>query len=84
MSSVINCDIIRVSFFPAPLGEELLERLKSTFYDDPKNVLALNACTITDPLEVCTSRYRTQQTQHVFTYRVNKLELSNVNLMQVI
>lgn len=55
----------------APLSEETIEKLKATFYDDPKNVLAQNACTRVEPLEICTSRCRVQETQHVFSHKVS-------------
>ncbi|KAK7604711.1 hypothetical protein V9T40_005897 [Parthenolecanium corni] len=54
----------------APLSEETIEKLKATFYDDPKNVLAQNACTRVEPLEICTSRCRVQETQHVFSHKI--------------
>ncbi|XKL64742.1 hypothetical protein PGB90_004828 [Kerria lacca] len=53
-----------------PLNPEVIQKLKTTFYDDPKNVLAQNACTRVEPLEICTSRTRFEQTQHVFFYKI--------------
>lgn len=53
-----------------PLSEETIEKLKATFYDDPKNVLAQNACTRVEPYEICTSRCRVQETQHVFSHKI--------------
>lgn len=54
----------------APLDSDLLNQLRSAFYADPKNELAQNACTRIDPLEICTSRQRVQNSQHVFSYKV--------------
>lgn len=53
------------------LGSDTLQKFTDNFYNDPKNVLALNACTKYDPLEMCLSRKRLEEIgQHVFTTKV--------------
>ncbi|XP_022255542.1 bleomycin hydrolase-like [Limulus polyphemus] len=52
------------------LSSETLESFKKAFYDDPKNLLAQNACSTRDPLEVCLLRKTSEKTQHVYTNKV--------------
>ena len=52
------------------LTSDILEILNSNFMKDPKNLLAQNACTKYDPLEMCLSRKRLEEIQHVFTHKV--------------
>lgn len=52
------------------LALNTLDKYRETFYSDSKNVLALNACTRADPLEVCTSRKNLELTQHVYQHKV--------------
>ncbi|XP_046979472.1 bleomycin hydrolase isoform X1 [Schistocerca americana] len=54
----------------AALTPEILQRFRTNFYSEPKNCLAQNACTRTDPLDVCMSRKQLEETQHVFTHKV--------------
>ncbi|KAB0791799.1 hypothetical protein PPYR_03599 [Photinus pyralis] len=54
----------------AVLSRELLEKYRTSFNSDPKNILAQNVCTKYDPFEVCLSRRRLQESQHVFTYKI--------------
>ncbi|XP_065217746.1 bleomycin hydrolase [Planococcus citri] len=53
-----------------PLSEEQLNKLKTAFYTDPKNILAQNACTRSEPLEVCISNSRVQESIHVFSHKI--------------
>ncbi|XP_026686444.1 bleomycin hydrolase [Diaphorina citri] len=54
----------------APLTSDLLDKFRSDFYECPKNVVAQNACSRLDVLEVCTSRERLQNVSHNFTHKV--------------
>ncbi|XP_053667880.1 bleomycin hydrolase [Anopheles marshallii] len=57
--------------FPkAPLNEEFFQKCRTDFYDCPKNVLAQNVCTRIDPFDACLSRKSLENTQHVFTYKI--------------
>lgn len=60
-----------LDFQKNPLNKELLERWRSEFYACPKNVLAQNACSKLDVLDVCTSRQRLQEISHQFTHKVD-------------
>lgn len=53
------------------LSEETLDYYRNRFYENPSNVLALNACTRTDPTEVCISRSRANELQHVYSHKVD-------------
>ncbi|XP_049537214.1 bleomycin hydrolase isoform X3 [Anopheles darlingi] len=55
---------------PSPLNEEFFQKCRSEFYDCPKNVLAQNVCTRIDPFDACLSRKTLENTQHVFTYKI--------------
>lgn len=57
----------------AALSPEKLQKFRTSFYADAKNILAQNACTRVDPLEVCLSRKHIEETQHVFTHKVSKI-----------
>ncbi|XP_067015155.2 bleomycin hydrolase isoform X2 [Anabrus simplex] len=57
-------------FLTAALSPETLQKFRNSFYADPKNILAQNVCTRVDPLEVCLSRRHLEETQHVFTHKV--------------
>jgi len=52
------------------LTPEILDTFFEKFYSDSKNVLSQNVCTRFDPLELCLSRKRLEETQHVFTHKV--------------
>lgn len=54
-----------------PLTKTGLQALRQEFYKCPKNKLAQNACVQKDPLELAMNRTRLEQTQHIFS---NKLE----------
>ncbi|XP_055547023.1 bleomycin hydrolase [Wyeomyia smithii] len=56
--------------FTAPLSEEFFQKCRTDFYECPKNVLAQNVCTRIDPFEACMSRRALENTQHVFTYKI--------------
>ncbi|KAL1453681.1 hypothetical protein WDU94_010001 [Cyamophila willieti] len=58
------------NFEKAPLTEEVLEKFRSEFFSCPKNVVAQNACSKLDVLDVCTSRQRVQNVSHNFTHKV--------------
>ncbi|XP_050082592.1 bleomycin hydrolase isoform X1 [Anopheles aquasalis] len=57
-------------FCRAPLNEEFFQKCRTEFYDCPKNVLAQNVCTRIDPFDACLSRKTLENTQHVFTYKI--------------
>ncbi|XP_046385632.1 bleomycin hydrolase isoform X2 [Ischnura elegans] len=57
-------------YSPSPLSPETLQKFRSSFYSDHKNILAQNVCTRVDPLEACLSRKHLEETQHVFTHKV--------------
>ncbi|KDR10497.1 bleomycin hydrolase [Zootermopsis nevadensis] len=52
------------------LNLETLQKFRISFYADPKNILAQNVCTRVDPLDVCLSRKHLEETQHVFSHKV--------------
>ncbi|CAL8091222.1 unnamed protein product [Orchesella dallaii] len=56
----------------AQLTSDLLTSLREEFYADEKNRVAQNACTRTDPLEVCTSRNNLEEISHVFNRRIEQ------------
>lgn len=53
-----------------PLSEEFFQKCRTDFYDCPKNVLAQNVCTRMDPFEAAICRKTLENTQHVFTYKI--------------
>ncbi|CAH0549297.1 unnamed protein product [Brassicogethes aeneus] len=53
------------------LSLENLEKFKKEFYSNDKNVLAQNVCSRVDPFDVSLSRKVLEETQHVFS---NKIE----------
>lgn len=52
------------------MTNDFFEECKQKFYECPKNRLAQNACSRVDPFEVAISRQTIENTQHVFTYKV--------------
>ncbi|XP_076640760.1 bleomycin hydrolase isoform X1 [Halictus rubicundus] len=54
----------------AELTDELLAQLREKFYEDRRNVLAQNVCTRTHPIEACISRKVLEDSQHVFTHKI--------------
>ncbi|KZS17904.1 Bleomycin hydrolase [Daphnia magna] len=56
------------------LTSDVVERLNNSFHKDPKNLLAQNACTKYDPLEMCLSRKRLEEIHHVFTHKVDEVK----------
>lgn len=56
--------------FSAPLTEDTFKKWRTDFFKCEKNVLAQNICSRTDPFEVALSRKVLENTQHVFTYKV--------------
>ncbi|XP_052870148.1 bleomycin hydrolase isoform X1 [Anopheles cruzii] len=68
--NVINHDKPDETFEKAPLNEEFFQKCRTDFYDCPKNVLAQNVCTRIDPFDACLSRKSLENTQHVFTYKI--------------
>ncbi|PRD25926.1 UNVERIFIED_CONTAM: Bleomycin hydrolase [Trichonephila clavipes] len=53
------------------LHPSILNQFRKNFEADQKNLLALNACAKTDPLEVCQQRHIIESTSHVFTHKVD-------------
>ncbi|XP_067130032.1 bleomycin hydrolase [Centruroides vittatus] len=53
------------------LTPERLNQFQKSFESDPKNLLALNACTKHDPFELCLNRLNLQQVSHVFSHKVD-------------
>lgn len=53
-----------------PLSENTIKKWRDEFFKCEKNILAQNVCTRWDPFEVCLSRKSIENTQHVFTYKV--------------
>ncbi|XP_037937785.1 bleomycin hydrolase-like isoform X2 [Teleopsis dalmanni] len=47
-----------------------LDKWRKDFYEEPKNILAQNVCSRVDPFDVCLSRKKLEQTNHVFNYKV--------------
>jgi len=70
VASPVNKPEMSACTAAAPISSELLRSLRETFYADEKNRLAQNACTRTDPLEICTSRTNIEDVNHVFNRRV--------------
>lgn len=56
--------------FAASLSADTLQKFRNSFYADAKNILAQNVCTRVDPLDVCMSRKHLEETQHVFTHKI--------------
>uniref|UniRef100_T1J2L0 Bleomycin hydrolase n=1 Tax=Strigamia maritima TaxID=126957 RepID=T1J2L0_STRMM len=54
----------------AGLSADTLQKYCTSFYSDPKNVLAQNVVTKQDPLEVCITRQSIEETCHVFTHKI--------------
>lgn len=54
----------------AELTNELLAQLREKFYEDKRNILAQNICTRTHPIEACISRKVLEESQHVFTHKI--------------
>lgn len=50
---------------------EVLNQLRAKFYADNRNVQAQNVCTKTNPIEACISRKVLEETQHVFTHKID-------------
>ncbi|XP_066596077.1 bleomycin hydrolase [Prorops nasuta] len=52
------------------LTEITLTKFRNEFYSESRNVLAQNVCTRTNPIDACTSRQLIQETQNVFTHKI--------------
>ncbi|XP_031833879.1 bleomycin hydrolase isoform X2 [Nomia melanderi] len=52
------------------LTPEIVSQLRAKFYEDNRNILAQNICTKTHPIEACISRKVLEETQHVFTHKI--------------
>lgn len=59
-----------LQLFLVPLGDETIKKWHEKFYACPKNRLAQNVCSRVDPFDVALSRKVLENTQHVFTYKV--------------
>ncbi|XP_075227810.1 bleomycin hydrolase [Lycorma delicatula] len=53
------------------LSKETIGEFSEKFYQDPSNVIALNACARSDPIEVCISRTRANELEHVYTHKID-------------
>lgn len=54
----------------AALNNEVLDKFRSDFYRNEKNVLAQNVVSRIDPFEACLSRKTLEETQHVFDHKI--------------
>nr|XP_033341829.1 bleomycin hydrolase isoform X1 [Megalopta genalis] len=54
----------------AELTNEVLAQLREKFYEDSRNILAQNICTRSHPIEACISRKVLEESQHVFTHKI--------------
>ncbi|XP_076181772.1 bleomycin hydrolase isoform X1 [Ptiloglossa arizonensis] len=52
------------------LTTEVLDQLREAFYENNRNILAQNICTRSNPLEACVSRKVLEESQHVFTHKI--------------
>ncbi|XP_043250154.1 bleomycin hydrolase isoform X1 [Colletes gigas] len=52
------------------LTAEVLNELRTTFYETSRFTLAQNVCTRTNPIEACISRKVLEESQHVFTHKI--------------
>ncbi|XP_014480062.1 PREDICTED: bleomycin hydrolase [Dinoponera quadriceps] len=52
------------------LSAEELNDFRAKFYAESRNLLAQNVCTKTNPIEACASRKIVEETQHVFTHKI--------------
>lgn len=55
--------------FPA-LSKETLDKFRSNFLADEKNIFAQNVCSRIDPFDACLSRKALEETHHVYEYKV--------------
>lgn len=60
--------------FTAALTKEILDKYRSTFYQDSKNILAQNVCSRIDPFDVCLVRKQVEQPLHIFQHKVKSLK----------
>lgn len=58
-------------FVGSTLNPETLDKFKTKFFADAKNVLAQNACTRVNPVDVCMSRNQLQEMNHMFTHKID-------------
>lgn len=58
-------------YFIGALHKDILEQFRSDFYKDEKNILSQNVCSRGDPFEICLSRKMLEETQHIFSHKVN-------------
>lgn len=54
----------------AELTDQLLAQLREKFYENKRNILAQNICTRTHPVEACISRKVSENSQHVYTHKI--------------
>lgn len=57
--------------FSLPIDQSDRNAWRKAFYGDQKNIVSLQACMKMDPLEVCLSRSRIEESNNVFTYKVS-------------
>ena len=58
----------------AELTIDQMEALRTEFYADDKNRFALNVVSRSDPLEACLSRLSLENTNHVFSHKVDEIK----------
>lgn len=52
------------------LSPDVLEKFRDKFISDEKNILAQNACTRVNPLDICLSHNQLKEINHVFKHRI--------------
>jgi len=52
------------------LTSERVEEMREEFYNDPKNRLAQNVCSRSDPIEACLTRKCLEENVHIFNHKV--------------
>lgn len=63
-----------VNLFKATLSKEVLQKLRSAFYGEKRNVLAQNVCSRIDPWDVCLSRKKIEEIDHVFNHKIEEVK----------
>ncbi|XP_050305483.1 bleomycin hydrolase isoform X2 [Anthonomus grandis grandis] len=54
-----------------PLTKDVLEKLKTSFLAEDKNIFAQNVCTKQDPFDAALSRKRIEETVHVYNTKID-------------
>lgn len=67
----LNSNLFLIFFrITVPLTDDNFKKWRADFFKCEKNVLAQNVCSRVDPFEAALSRKVLENTQHVFTYKV--------------